>query len=281
MYTTLISPADLTRHLDNPAWVVVDCRFRLEDPTTGRNLYEESHIPGAVYAHLDDDLAGPGGGDAGRHPLPDMKVFQATLGAWGIGAGVQVVVYDDWGGAAAARLWWMLRYLGHEAVAVLDGGWPAWVKTGYPTAQGEESASPVEFVGEPNPAMVATLTEVEQMVAAGAGGRLIDARDARRYSGELTTLDPVAGHIPGAQNRPFTQNLERRGQFRAAEQLQADYAPLLGERDPEEIILYCGSGVTACHNLLAMTVAGLPGARLFVGSWSGWSSDPKRPIENS
>lgn len=276
VYTTTAAAEVLSRHLENAGWVVVDCRYRLGDAEAGRRAYLEAHVQGAVYADLNRELAGPPGGDAGRHPLPHLDTFRVTLGGWGIGEGAQVVCYDDAGGAYAARLWWMLRYLGHRAVAVLDGGWQAWVAGGYPTSSGEERASPVTFTGEPDPAMVASLEEVAALSA--EGGLLVDSRDAARYRGEVEPIDAAAGHIPGARNRPYARNLKADGTLRSAEELAQDWRAVLGEEDPAEAVVYCGSGVTACHNLLSLEVAGLSGARLFVPSWSGWSANPERPV---
>ncbi len=279
MYRTMVEARVVREHLDDPAWRVADCRFRLSDPKAGRAMYLDSHIPGAIYADLDRDLAAPPRPNEGRHPLPDLERFRATLGQWGIAEGVQVVCYDDAGGMVAARLWWMLRYLGHEAVALLDGGWQGWLAQGYPTASGEEAAQATTFRGEPRPEMVASLDEVAALVERGAGSRLIDARDERRYRGEIEPIDPVAGHIPGARNRPLTQNLDESGTMLAPEVLADAFRTTLGEHSPSEAIVYCGSGVSACHNLLAMEHAGLGGARLFVPSWSGWVSDPERGVE--
>lgn len=278
MYRTLVAPDTLRERLDDPLWRVVDCRFRLDQPDEGRTLYLTSHVPGAVYADLDRDLAAPPRPDEGRHPLPDLERFRATLGRWGIGEGVQVVCYDDSGGALAARLWWMLRYLGHESVALLDGGWQAWLARDYPTASGEESVRAATFHGEPRPEMVASLDEVARLVEAGEGERLIDARDERRYRGEIEPIDPVAGHIPGARNRPYARNLDDAGRLREPSVLADEFRATLGERAPGDAIVYCGSGVSACHNLLAMEHAGLGGARLFIPSWSGWSANPDRPV---
>lgn len=280
-HTTLISAKILHRHLDNPAWVVVDCRFRLDNPQAGRAMYNELHIPGAVYADLDRDLSGPPTPDEGRHPLPDLRVFRAKLGNWGINQGVQVVCYDDWGGVLAARLWWMLRYLGHESVAVLDGGWPTWLAHGYPTSNEEVRTWPTTFEGEPNSKMLAELSEVATLSAIGSGSRLIDARDAKRYRGEFEPIDAQAGHIPGARNYHFGQNLTTNATMQPANELRQRWQSFLGRQSPSEIIMYCGSGVSACHNLLAMQHVGLEGARLFIPSWSGWSANPERPIETT
>lgn len=279
MYTTIIDVTTLHENRMNPRWAIVDCRFRLDNKNNGRERYLESHIPGAVYAHVDEDLADPPTAELGRHPLPDLDTFRATLGKWGIGNDTQVVVYDDMGGAFAARLWWMLRYLGHSAVAVLDGGWQAWVKAEYVTHSGEEQHLPTVFTGEPNSAMVATMAEVEQLIEKGNGEKLIDSRDPKRYRGELEPIDPRAGHIPGAKNHFFGTNLDTTQHFRPAEKLRTMFNDLLGDQPAEEAIVYCGSGVTACQNLLALSIAGLEGARLFTSSWSGWSSNPHRPIE--
>ncbi|MCB9128616.1 MAG: sulfurtransferase [Ardenticatenales bacterium] len=279
MYTTLITTEELAANLDDPQWVVVDCRFRLDDPDEGRRLYEAAHIKGALYADLDRDLAGPATPNEGRHPLPDLDDFRRTLGGWGIDEGVQLVCYDDWGGALAARLWWMVRYLGHRAVAVLDGGWPAWQAAALPTASGAEQRDATIFCGDPDPQRLATMHEVEALVQRGDGQRLIDARDAARYRGDFEPIDPAAGHIPGARNYPFSENIAATGHFKADEALAAQFQTLLADLPSDEAIVYCGSGVTATHNLLAMAHAGLPEARLFVPSWSGWSSDPSRPVE--
>jgi thiosulfate/3-mercaptopyruvate sulfurtransferase len=279
MYTTIIDVTTLHENLSNPDWVVVDCRFRLDNKSNGRERYLESHVPGAVYAHLDEDLAGVPTQDTGRHPLPDLETFRATLGTWGISNDSQVVVYDDIGGSFAARLWWMLRYLGHSAVAVLDGGWRAWVDAGYPRTSGAENRQGAIFTGEPNPTMVATMAEVENLVVEGNGGKLIDSRDPKRYRGEHEPIDSQAGHIPGAKNRFLGDNLDSHQQFLPADTLRTAFEDVLGEQSPHETVVYCGSGVTACHNLLAMSIAGLEGARLFIPSWSGWSSNPDRPIE--
>ncbi len=278
MHTTLISAETLHEHLFEPGWVVVDCRFRLDDPRAGRSLYNEAHVPGAAYADLNEDLAGPPRPDEGRHPLPDLDRFRQAAGAWGIGPGVQAVCYDDTGGTYAARVWWMLRFLGHEAVAVLDGGWQAWVAHGFPTTNDYTPPPPKHFEGEPQWGRLATLEEVAALVAQGKGARLVDARDERRYRGEWEPIDAAAGHIPGARNRPYAQNLTEAGTFRDAAELAGAWHAALGSSDPAEAICYCGSGVSACHNLLAMEHAGLPGARLFIPSWSGWSADPTRPV---
>lgn len=273
IYRTLISAETCAAHLDDPAWCIVDCRHRLGDAEAGRALYREAHIAGALFADLDTDLAGPPGGDGGRHPLPTVEAMRETFGRLGIGPSTQVVVYDDMGGQFAARLWWMLRYLGHDAVAVLDGGWQRWLALALPTASGDETTTPTTFVGESHPAMLASFDEVAE-----GDGLLVDARAPARYRGEVEPIDRVPGHIPGAVNRPTSDNLTDEQRFRSSDELQATWDDLLGDTAPDEVIVYCGSGVTACHNILAMEHAGLSGARLFPPSWSGWSSDPARPV---
>lgn len=272
MFSTLISPADLFAKLGDPDWVIVDCRFDLADPVAGRAHYLRSHIPGAVYAHLNDDLSGPPVTDHGRHPLPTPERLCALFGRLGIGNHSRVVVYDGVGGAYAARLWWMLRYMGHEAVALLDGGWPAWEAAGYPTQAGEAHNPPAVFVGEPRAEWVVLLDAVPEQPL------LIDSRDPQRYSGAVEPIDARAGHIPGAVNFPFARNLDVTGRFLPADRLRAQFEALLGDADPATAVFYCGSGVSACHNLAALAQAGLPMARLYVGSWSEWSRDPARPI---
>ncbi len=277
-YTTLVAPATLRAHLDDPAWAVVDCRFSLDDTGRGRGAYLEAHVPGALYAHLDDDLSGPvRPGTTGRHPLPAVDAFAATLSRWGIDAAVQVVAYDDAGGGIAARLWWVLRWMGHGAVAVLDGGFPAWQRAGYPVRGGAETRPPRRFVPHPRPDLVADVEEVEARRADPAF-RLVDARAAERYRGEVEPIDPVAGHIPGAVSAPWAENLDAAGCFLPPEALRARFETVLGDAPPDGVISYCGSGVTAAHNLLALAHAGLDGARLYPGSWSHWITDPERPV---
>ncbi len=274
-YRTLISADDLKKHLDDPAWVIIDCRFALADTEQGRRAYEASHIPGAQYAHLDHDLSGPIiPGQTSRHPLPDVATFARTLSRWGIGEGVQVVAYDDSGGAIASRLWWMVRWLGHEAVAVLNGGWPAWQQAGYPTQQAIDVPPARTFEPQPRPEMLVNAEAVLQRHSDPAY-RLLDARSADRFRGENETLDPIAGHIPGATSAPFAENLTAEGKFRPAEELRARFEGLLGETPTGQAIHYCGSGVTAAHNLLAMAHAGLDGAKLYAGSWSEWIVTPR------
>lgn len=274
-YTTLIPAAGLNQHLDEPDWAIIDCRFALADTEQGRQAYHESHIPGAQYAHLDEDLSSPIiPGQTGRHPLPDVATLAAKLSAWGIDSTVQVVAYDDAGGAIAARLWWLLRWLGHDAVAVLDGGWPAWLAAGYSTQREVGSRPARTFTPHPRPELVASTAGVLSL-RHNPACRLLDARSADRYRGENETIDPVAGHIPGAISAPFAQNLGPDGRFLAPEVLRNRFEELLAGIPPAQAITYCGSGVTAAHNLLAMAHAGLDGARLYAGSWSEWIARPE------
>jgi thiosulfate/3-mercaptopyruvate sulfurtransferase len=277
-YTTLVSTDDLARHLDDPHWIVIDCRFTLTDPDGGRLAYRKGHIPGAYYAHLDDDMAAPIGPNTGRHPLPDAETLANKLCHWGIGVNKQVVVYDDSFGSMAVRLWWLLRWLGHPGVALLDGGYPKWAREKRPVTQDEPELVARGICAKlPEPSLYAEVNEV--MHAMESGDRLIlDARPERRFTGEYEPLDPVAGHVPGAVNWNFEENLDLDGTLLPPEALRENYQALLKGRPPSEVIHMCGSGVTACHNVLAMEVAGLSGSRLYVGSWSEWITDPSRPV---
>ncbi len=272
----ILSVKELADHLQDPEWVVVDCRFDLAHPDWGFQSYQEGHIPGAVYAHLDRDLSGPITPESGRHPLPDIHEITKRLSNWGIDQNVQVVVYDTHSGAYAARLWWLLRFLGHSAAAVLDGGWQAWQAEGYPTATGIEQRPAAVFEAKPDWEMVAT-TEDVLGVHLDPTYRLVDARSEERYLGEREPIDAVAGHIPGAVNRYHGDNLKLDGTFLPPETLRHQFDSLLGGVPPEKTILYCGSGVTSAHHLIAMESAGLTGSKLYVGSWSEWIRDRKRP----
>jgi thiosulfate/3-mercaptopyruvate sulfurtransferase len=277
-YTTLVTTGDLAADLPDRALVVVDCRFDLADTEAGERAYKDSHIPGAVYAHLDRDLSGPKTGRNGRHPLPDPGALADTLGGFGIDSTSQVVVYDDESGMFASRLWWMLRWVGHDAVAVLDGGFKKWIAERRETRSGLESREPREFIARPRPDMVATLPDVRALLGRREW-RLLDARAPERFSGETESLDRVAGHIPGATNRHFKGNLGRDGLFKSVGDLRKELHEAIGGISPGQVVCYCGSGVTACHNLLALEHAGMSGARLYPGSWSEWASDPARPVE--
>jgi thiosulfate/3-mercaptopyruvate sulfurtransferase len=276
-YTTLVSAADLAAHLDDAGWVVCDCRHNLADTGEGRRAYRESHIPGARFVHLDEDLSAPKTGRNGRHPLPDPGTFARRLGDLGIDNAKQVVAYDASGGPYAARLWWMLHWLGHDAAAVLDGGWNAWLDAPHSTTQEIPEVKPARFVR--GRSLVHSLTAGEIASGLGKGERrLLDARVPSRYRGENETLDPVAGHIPGAVNRPWQLNLDAEGRFKSAAELRKEFSEALDGHAPDRVTHYCGSGVTACHNLLAMEAAGLGGSLLYPGSWSEWVSDRARPV---
>jgi thiosulfate/3-mercaptopyruvate sulfurtransferase len=277
-HTTLISAQELRSHIGHPDWAVVDCRYQLADLGFGRRAYAERHIAGAVFADVLDDLSGPVvSGKTGRHPLPDVATLAAKFSAWGIDGTVQVVAYDDRGGALAARLWWLLRWLGHERVAVLDGGWPAWVDAGLPLRSGQETRGPRHFIPAMRPALLADAGLVAR-VREDPAWRLLDARAAERFRGENETIDPVPGRIPGAISAPYADNLAPDGRFKPAGELREHYAGLLGSAGAAHTVCYCGSGVTAAHDLLAMAHAGLGEARLYVGSWSEWIVDPRRPV---
>ena len=274
MYTTLISAQDLAAHIDDPSWVVVDCRHDLMNLAAGREAYAVGHLPGAVFGDIETELSGARrGADGtfrGRHPLPEKEALIETLRGWGVNDGTQVVAYDAHGGMFAARLWWLLRWLGHEAVAVLDGGMAAWQSIGQPSRT-EPAAKPRGSISVRAP-FVPTVTVAEVVENVDKGERIvIDARASDRFRGENETIDPVGGHIPGARNRFFKDNLQADGRFKDAATLRREFAPLVD--DPKRAIMQCGSGVTACHNLLALEVAGMPGAALYPGSWSEWVGD--------
>jgi thiosulfate/3-mercaptopyruvate sulfurtransferase len=261
-----------------PSLRVVDARFSLADPQSGAQLYAQAHLPGALYADLNRDLSDLGRTGHGRHPLPDGDAFAARLGEWGIGPQTRVVVYDAGDGSmAAARLWWLLRLIGHAHVQVLDGGFAAWQAAGLPVTAALPQVSPLPpYPGRFDRSRIASVEEVQARLK-HAPGWLIDARAGERFRGEVEPLDPVAGHVPGAVNRPFALNVHD-GRLRPADDLRAALQPLIGTHAPDEVVLMCGSGVTACHLLLAMDVAGLEGARIYADSWSGWVSDTSRPV---
>jgi thiosulfate/3-mercaptopyruvate sulfurtransferase len=278
-YTTLIDAATLAPHLSNPDWIVFDCRHDLANPEAGRTAYAAGHIPGALFAHLDKDLsdkrAGPNGEFRGRHPLPERAAFIETLRRWGVNDGSQVIAYDAHGGMFAARLWWMLRWVGHEAVAVLDGGLPAWTASGLQLSTEAEQRQAGGL--SEHATLTASVSAADILTNLAQPTRtVVDARAPDRYRGENETLDPVGGHIPGARNRFFKDNLQADGRFKPAAQLRTEFGVLFAA--PETAIMQCGSGVTACHNLLALEVAGLPGAALYPGSWSEWCADASRPV---
>jgi thiosulfate/3-mercaptopyruvate sulfurtransferase len=276
-YRTLISTGVLASHL-HEGWAIVDCRYDLQNESWGRDQYRVAHVPGATYASLGEDLAAPRTGRNGRHPLPSIEALAETFGRLGISRDVQVIAYDQDTGAYASRLWWSLRYLGHDPVAVLDGGWAKWTREGQPTTSGDERRPPTTFTPDPRPEMGLTVEQVAARL--GDPSRLlVDARAPERFEGRAEPIDRAAGHIPGAVNRFFRSNLADDGTMLASSVLRESFMSLLNGRDPSAAVMYCGSGVTACQNLLAMEHAGLPGARLYVGSWSEWSADPAHPTE--
>lgn len=280
-FTTLIEAEELARHLEADDWVTVDCRFSLDDPNWGRRVYQEAHIPGVVYAHLDEDLCGPiVPGRTGRHPLPSIEHLSERFSRWGISENVQVVAYDDAGGSmAAARLWWLLRWLGHDRAAVLNGGWSEWKRRGLPQRSGVEQREYKKFT--PRPAADMTVTTGEILDAMGARNFiLIDVRSPERYRGEVEPIDPVAGHIPGAISIPY-QELLQGGKLRPPEELRERFARQLDPAEVTQAVFYCGSGVTAALGVLAATHAGLGMPKLYPGSWSEWICDPQRPIEKT
>lgn len=276
MADTLIDAAALAAHLDDRRWTIVDCRSDLLRPEWGAQAYAEGHIPGAVFASLERDLSGEIAAHTGRHPLPAREHFAATLSRWGIDGDTQVVAYDQGNSAYAARLWWMLRWVGHNAVAVLDGGYAAWMAGSFPVSREPASREPKRFALRDGVPFVTT-AELQDLLARRAA-LLVDARAADRFAGRNETIDPVAGHVPGAVNHPFAGNLDENNRFRAPSQLREQWMRTLADRSPGELVAMCGSGVTACHDLLALEIAGLPGGRLYAGSWSEWIRDSARPI---
>jgi len=289
MYTTLIEPAELAASLTHAAaeWAIVDCRFDLARPEWGQAAYAAGHVPTALYAHLDHDLSGPISPSTGRHPLPSPDRLAETFGRWGIDASIQVVAYDQGNCAYASRLWWLLRWAGHQKVAVLNGGFAAWQQAGLPTETTVAKRRPRQFTFRSGDERVVSTAELERAVRGGTlesgAAVLVDARAADRFAGENETIDPVAGHIPGARNHPFARNVDSQGRFLPAAELRERWTATLGAAAARRgtVIAMCGSGVTACHNLLALEIAGLGGAQLYAGSWSEWIRSPERPVARS
>ena len=278
MTSPLISTAELATAINAQAaqLVVVDSRHDLMNAAAGRDAYAAGHIPRAIFMSIDDDLAGKKNGSNGRHPLPPPDVFAATLGAKGIGNDTRVVVYDSGNAMYAGRLWWMLRWLGHDNVFVLDGGFAKWQLEGRPLETADQTRAPATFVASVRAQMRLTADDTVAAIT-DPQLRIVDARAAERYRGEVEPVDPIAGHIPGATNRPFGLN-QRDGVFKPAAELKLEFEAILDGRAPTQLIHQCGSGVSACANMLAMEHAGLPGSRLYAGSWSEWCSDPTRPV---
>lgn len=278
-YQTLVSTEEVAAHLEEPDWVILDCRFSLAEPLLFQQKYREAHLPGASYADLNHDLSSPHlPGITGRHPLPAVNSLSQKFSNWGIADGAQVVCYDDAGGAlAAARAWWLLRWLGHSNVAVLDGGWQKWLAENRPIRAGVESRTHRSFWPTLRPELLATAGEVDYY-RRQANWRVLDARAFERFCGLNETIDPVAGHIPGAISAPYAENLSADQTFQSVKTLRQHYSRLLGDLPAEQSVVYCGSGVTAAHDVLAMLHAGLGEARLYTGSWSEWITDPSRPV---
>jgi thiosulfate/3-mercaptopyruvate sulfurtransferase len=275
--TALVGTEVLSQHLDDPDWIVFDCRHDLAAPGRGRAEYAQGHIPGARFLHLDEDLSGPKTGRNGRHPLPDPEKLIEKLGEAGVDSRKQVVAYDAQGGMPASRLWWLLRWLGHLPIAVLDGGWNQWVAEGRPQTADIPRTKPARFSGRArNDCWVGAHFVREHL--GDETTVLLDARATDRFRGQNETIDPVGGRIPYARNRFYRDNLDATGRFKTPEILRDEFRAILGEAGPQQVVNYCGSGVSACHNLLAMEVAGLRGARLYPGSWSEWIADPSRPL---
>lgn len=284
-FNTLIDASSLLKLVaaQDSNLVLLDCRFDLGNPAAGRHAYLNGHIPGALFADLNRDLSSPIGPKTGRHPLPEARALAARVKAWRVHPGSQVVVYDELNGSFAARAWWLLRWIGHPAVAVLDGGFKAWVAAGGPLATGEPTTPPLpgaSTVAEDIRVDADAVVDAEQVAALLRDPRrlLVDARAAERFAGSVEPIDSVAGHVAGAVNRPFSQNLGPDGHFLPAQQLRQQWQSQLGDRSASDVVAMCGSGVTACHNLLSLEIAGLRGAKLYAGSWSEWIRDPNRPI---
>jgi len=276
-YSTLVSTQTLHQQLNHPDWIIIDCRFSLADTEAGAKAYRHGHIPNARYAHLDKDLSSAITDFTGRHPLPNFALLAKKLGDWGVTNTSQVVVYDDAGGAFAGRLWWLLRCMGHDKVAVLNGGIKQWQKQCLPVTTTLPTVKPATFRPYLNETAWLSALQVQNSLAQKSIC-LIDARTPERYRGKQEPIDPVAGHIPYALNRAFQLNLDSNGLFLSAEQLREQFNQLIGTTVPEQVVHYCGSGVTACHNLLAMEYAGLAGSKLYAGSWSEWIRNKNRAV---
>jgi len=276
-YTTLVSTDILNQQLNNPNWIIIDCRFSLADTEAGAKAYRYGHIPNARYAHLDKDLSSQITDFTGRHPLPNFSLLAKKLGAWGVTNNSQIIAYDDAGGAFAGRLWWLLRCMGHDKVAVLNGGIKQWQKQGLSVTTALPVIKPTTFRAYLDDSAWLNAVQVENSTARKTIC-LIDARTPERYRGEQEPIDPVAGHIPSALNRAFQLNLDSNGLFLAPEQLRKQFKQLIGTTIPEQVVHYCGSGVTACHNLLAMEYAGLTGSKIYTGSWSEWIRNKNRTV---
>jgi thiosulfate/3-mercaptopyruvate sulfurtransferase len=279
VYSTLIDAASLSDRLNAPGWCIVDCRANLADHGVGPRDYASGHIPTAYHAHLETDLADPPRpGISGRHPLPDRARLRATFASWGIEAGSQLIVYDADNGMFAARMWWLARWLGHSRVAVLDGGWSAWRGAGFATSTDAPPARAPPNTSYPEQAPLTALVEARELLEDRAGRALLDARTTERFAGRNETIDPVGGHIPGAQCLPFQGNLDSDLRFLTPQRLRQRFTPAVG--DAAQVVCYCGSGITAAHNILALRIAGFDEPALYAGSWSEWIQDPTRPRQS-
>jgi len=275
-FQTIISLQELNKNLNTQDWFIFDCRFLLKDPTGGLKKFNQGHIPGAQFADMDNDLSSPMTEDSGRHPLPNPEELIAKLQSWGVSNSSQIVCYDDMSGAFAARMWWLMKWLGHNDVAVLDGGIEKWTAQELPLETDMQVNPAGTYTGQANNDMWVDIKFVQQELEQGKI-HLLDARSDERFSAKDTKTDPVAGHVPGAKNFPFAGNLTSQGLFKPADELNKRFAAVFADNQPQ-VINMCGSGVTACHNLLAMSIAGLPMSRLYVGSWSEWIKEKSRPV---
>ena len=276
--SNLVSTKILSDHLEDPAWIIIDCRFNLKFPEEGENDYHKKHIHGAQYVHLERDLSGPIlNGQLGRHPLPDLDACSQIFSSLGISSDKQVVVYDNSGGAIAARFWWMLRWLGHNKSALLDGGWEHWTQENRPCSKGKESRQHANFNANPQKSWVVDEKQIDQSLKK-KDILLLDVRNGSRFRGENEPIDPIAGHIPGAKNEPFQVNLDQNGLWKKSDTLRDQYLKRFPELEQNKCVSYCGSGVTACHTFFALHEAGFENLSIYPGSWSGWISDPSRPI---
>ena len=276
-YQTIIDAEKLARHVDAPGWRIIDCRFDLMNKEAGQQRYAEAHIPNALYAHLEDDLSGPQSAGTGRHPLPSADLLADRFSSWGIDGQTQIVAYDGQSGALASRLWWLSRWLGHDRVAVLSGGFAAWQSAGFSTNARLPEITATRFSARVDDSLWISTRDLQTQLDKGKA-LLVDAREEARFRGEVEPLDKIAGHIPGSVNSPFEWNLDVDGKFLTPEKLQAHLSQILTNFTEKKIIHSCGSGVTACHNILAMEIIGLSGSLLYPGSWSAWITDPKRPV---
>lgn len=279
-FTSIVSAEDTFRNVNEPNWRIFDCRFDLKDDSIGFAKYKSGHIPNAIFADLHKDLSAPVTNNSGRHPLPDVHDISHKLGLWGVDSNTQVVVYDDVYGSYAARLWWMLRWLGHKNVAVLNGGLTEWERLHLPVTKVIAEPKSTTFIAKPDMSMIADVSTIEKSISSEKI-MLIDVRDSDRYQGIREPIDKIAGHIPGAINIPWKTNLDPSGQYLEKANLLPHYLKILDKTDTETIVFMCGSGVTACHSLVALEYLDLPAAKLYPGSWSEWIRNPDHPVESS